>query len=121
FALGVDRILLACEAEGVKLDLQEPLEAFVVDLTGGSHATQIADELRRAGLKVDRSFGDRSMKSQMKVADRSGALYAIIVGDDELEKNEVTLRDLRGDGNQVRVSRSSLVTALLDSVQEKDS
>jgi len=121
FALGVDRILLACEAEGVKLDLQEPLEAFVVDLTGGSHATQIADELRRSGLKVDRSFGDRSMKSQMKVADRSGALYAIIVGDDELEKNEVTLRDLRGDGNQVRVSRSSLVTALLDSVQEKDS
>ena len=52
------------------------------------------------------------MKAQMKVADRSGALYAIIVGDDELEKNEVTLRDLRGDGSQVRVSRSSIEKAL---------
>ena len=61
------------------------------------------------------------MKAQMKVADRSGALYAIIVGDDELEKNEVTLRDLRGDGTQVRVSRSNLKSTLLDSMKRRDS
>ncbi len=121
FALGVDRILLACESEGVKLDYRKPLDAFVVDLTGGSHATQIADELRHYGLKVDRSFGDRSMKSQMKVADRSGALYAIIIGDDELEDNEVTLRDLRGDGDQVRVSRSDIVSGWLDIVKGRNS
>ena len=55
----------------------------------------------------------------MKVADRSGALFAIIVGDDELEKNEVTLRDLRGDGSQERVSRSNLVNALAASLKER--
>ena len=55
----------------------------------------------------------------MKVADRSGALFAIIVGDDELEKNEVTLRDLRGDGSQERVSRSNLVNALASSLKER--
>ena len=121
FALGVDRILLACESERLELGTQKPLDAFVVDLTGGTHATQIADELRHSGLGVDRSFGGRSMKAQMKVADRSGALYAIIVGDDELEKNEVTLRDLRGDGTQVRVSRSNLKSTLLDSMKRRDS
>lgn len=121
FALGVDRILLACEMEKIELKLRAPLDAFVVDLTDGSHATQIADKLRQSGFGVDRSFGGRSMKAQMKVADRSGALYAIIVGDDELEKNEVTLRDLRGDGAQVRVERSNLENALLRSIKERDS
>ena len=95
----------------------KPLDAFVVDLTGGSQATQITDELRAHGLGADRSFGNRSIKAQMKVADRSGALFAIIVGDDELEKNEVTLRDLRGDGSQERIPRTSLVAALIASIE----
>ncbi|MCH1513116.1 MAG: histidine--tRNA ligase [Acidimicrobiales bacterium] len=120
FALGVDRILLACEAEKLEIEGTKPLEVFVVDMTGGSHATQIADELRKSGFGVDRSFGGRSMKAQMKVADRSGALYAIIVGDDELEKNEVTLRDLRGDGSQVRVSRSSIEKALNETIEGRN-
>jgi histidyl-tRNA synthetase len=120
FALGVDRILLACESEKLEIDGTKPLEVFVVDMTGGSHATQIADELRNSGFGVDRSFGGRSMKAQMKVADRSGALYAIIVGDDELEKNEVTLRDLRGDGSQVRVSRSSIEKALNETIEDRN-
>ncbi len=119
FALGVDRILLACEAEKLELKNELPIDAFVVDLTGGSHASQITDELRANGLGADRCFGSRSIKAQMKVADRSGALYAIIVGDDELEKNEVTLRDLRGDGSQEHVPRSDLVKALTASIKER--
>ena len=119
FALGVDRILLACEAEGLHLGDSKPLDVFVVDLTGGSQATQITNEIRAHGFGADRSYGDRSIKAQMKVADRSGALFAIIVGDDELEKNEVTLRDLRGDGSQERVSRSNLVNALAASLKER--
>lgn len=119
FALGVDRILLACEAEGLELGDSKPLDVFVVDLTGGSQATQITNEIRDHGFSADRSFGNRSIKAQMKVADRSGALFAIIVGDDELEKNEVTLRDLRGDGSQERVSRSNLVNALAASLKER--
>ena len=119
FALGVDRILLACEAEGLELGDSKPLDVFVVDLTGGSQATQITNEIRDHGFSADRSFGNRSIKAQMKVADRSGALFAIIVGDDEPEKNEVTLRDLRGDGSQERVSRSNLVNALASSLKER--
>ena len=61
-----------------------PLDAFVVDTTGGQVARQLTVELRRAGLRADRAFDGRSLKSQMKAADRSGARVALIVGPDEL-------------------------------------
>ena len=57
-----------------------PLDAFVVDVTGGTAARDLTAALRRAGLPADRAFDDRSMKSQLKAADRSGALVALIVG-----------------------------------------
>ncbi|HKA04186.1 MAG TPA: His/Gly/Thr/Pro-type tRNA ligase C-terminal domain-containing protein, partial [Acidimicrobiales bacterium] len=57
----------------------------------------------------DRAFGGRSMKAQMKAADRSGARVAVIVGADEAAAGEVTVRPLRGGGEQQRVSRPDLV------------
>ena len=73
FALGVDRILLACDAEGVFATPEPAVKVFVVDVTGGSHALGVCATLRNAGIGADRSYGGRSMKAQMKVADRSGA------------------------------------------------
>ena len=79
---------------------------FVVDVTGGDQARDLTIELRRAGLAVDRAFDGRSMKAQMKVADRSGARFVLIVGADELAAGAVTLRDLRGEGGQQQIARS---------------
>ncbi len=103
FALGVDRILLACDAEGAFGPSTSAVEVFVVDVAGGAAATKLCDQLRRAGLGADRAFGGRSMKAQMKLADRSGAALALIVGPDELAAGEVTVRDLHGSGRQYRV------------------
>jgi histidyl-tRNA synthetase len=111
FALGVDRILLACDAEGVFPAPGARVDAFVVDMVDGVAATVVTDELRRAGLGADRSFGGRSVKAQMKVADRSGARFAVLIGSDELEAGEVTLRDL-ATGDQERIPRDGLVAAL---------
>lgn len=111
FALGVDRILLACDAEGVFAPPAPRVDVFVVDMVDGTAATVITDELRRAGLGADRSFGGRSLKAQMKVADRSGARVAVLVGSDELEADEVTVRDLV-TGDQQRIPRGDLVAAL---------
>ena len=109
FALGVDRILLACDAEAV-FDAPGPaVEVFVVDVTGGSRALTVCAALRAAGVGADRSYGGRSMKAQMKVADRSGAAMAVIIGEDEVAAGEVTLRDLRGDAGQRRVPLEGLV------------
>jgi len=115
FALGVDRILLACDAEDVFPARPGTVDAFVVDVTGGAAAVSLCDDLRRVGVSVDRAFGGRSMKAQMKVADRSGARFAVIVGPDEESAGTVTLRDLRGadGGGQREIRRDELASELV--------
>lgn len=109
FALGIDRTLLACDAEGVFPEPARRLDAFVVDVVGGGAAVALTDELRSAGLSADRAFGGRSMKAQVGAADRSGAAVALIVGEREHEQDTVTLRPLRGDGRQETVPRAEVV------------
>ncbi|MDE0066842.1 MAG: histidine--tRNA ligase [Acidimicrobiaceae bacterium] len=113
FALGVDRILLACDAEGVFESPPSAVDVFVVDVTGGTEALKVCELLREAGIAADRSYGGRSMKAQMKAAHRSGAPFAVIVGEDEVVAGEVTLRDM-GDGGQRRVAPSLLARELTE-------
>ncbi len=109
FGIGIERLLLACDAEGCFEVAPPPLDVFVVDLTGGEAARDLCEDLRRAGLGADRAFDRRSPKAQMRLADRSGARVAVIVGPDELAAGEVTFRELRAGGPERRVGRSDLV------------
>ncbi len=109
FALGVDRILLACDAEGAFAGDPAPVQVFVVDTVGGQSAAVLCDWLRQAGLGADRAFDGRSMKAQMKRADRSGAVVAVIVGPDEQAQGTATVRDMRPGGDQHTVPTSELV------------
>ena len=117
FALGVDRTLMACDAEGVFDAPTTTVDVFVVDTTGGDQALSLTDELRRAGLRADRAWDARSMKAQMRAADRSGAALAVIVGEAELESGMVALRDMRGDAGQETIHRSSVIDTLLARLQ----
>jgi histidyl-tRNA synthetase len=112
FALGVDRTLLACDDEGVFEPAQRPLDVFVVDVVGGGEAAVITAELRRAGLASDRGFDNRSMKAQMKLANRSGAAVAVIVGDTELAAGTLVVKPLRTDADQVTIGRHDLINHL---------
>jgi histidyl-tRNA synthetase len=112
FALGLDRTMLACDDEGVFAAEPVVLDAFVVDTTGGLEALQLTTELRAGGLAVDRAYENRSMKAQMKVADRSGAAFAIIIGSNELGEGAVTVRPLRTDDGQQTIARSTLIDFL---------
>ncbi len=100
FGAGIERILLACDADGAlreeDLRLSRGLDAFVVDTTDKGAALELCADLRRAGLAVERAFDGRSMKAQLKAADRSGARLACIVGEAELAEEMVTVRVLRG-------------------------
>lgn len=113
FALGVERTLLACDAEQTFAAPASSIDVFVVDTTGGMEALLLTDELRRAGVAADRAFDGRSMKSQMKAADRSGARLALLVGTDERDAGEVTVRDLRGDTGQRRLARADAVAEVV--------
>ena len=110
FALGLDRTLLACDDEGVFAAPSTAVDVFVVDTTGGREALRITHELRTAGLSADRAFENRSMKSQMKAADRSGAQIAVIIGSNELDAGTVVVRPLRGEDRQREVPRESLIS-----------
>lgn len=117
FALGVDRILLACDAEGVFAGPDTHPDVFIVDLVGGREATVLCDQLRSQGVATDRGFDGRSMKAQMKVADRSKAPWAIIIGETEQADGNVTLRDMHGDSGQTLVSRDDLAAELRSRLQ----
>jgi histidyl-tRNA synthetase len=114
FGIGIERLLLACDAESVFVVDPPPLEAFVVDVVGGVQARDLVDELRRAGLRAERAYDQRSMKAQLKLADRSGARVALIVGPDELAAGTVSLRPLRTGGVQWPVPQGDVVTAVQD-------
>jgi histidyl-tRNA synthetase len=116
FGSGIERMLLACDAEGVFGEPPPALDVFVVDTTDGSAARDLAHELRNAGLRADRAFDGRSMKAQMKAAGRSGARVAVIVGEQEAADGTATVRDLRRAEQKV-VSRgevAGLVRTLLE-------
>jgi histidyl-tRNA synthetase len=95
FGIGVERVLLASDAEGVFPAPTAAVDVFVVDVTG-SAALRLVNELREAGVRADRAFDGRGMKAQCKVADRSGARLAVVVGPDELERGIAKVQALRG-------------------------
>ena len=115
FGSGIERLLLALAAENADLLAEiesRGVDVFIVDATGGREALLLADELRCVGVSVDRAFDGRSMKSQLKVADRSGAAWAVIIGSQELDAEVVTLRDLRATGEGDRQSSVPRVDAV---------
>jgi histidyl-tRNA synthetase len=111
FGSGVERMLMACDSEGVFVAPRSVLDVFVVDVTDGAAARDLAHQLRLAGLRTDRAFDGRSLRSQMRAADRSGARVAVIIGDRELAEGTATIRDLARSDQEV-VSRDTLVDRL---------
>ena len=99
FGIGIERVLLACDAEGVFPAPAAAVDVFVIDITG-MIASKLAHDLREAGLRTDRAFDGRSMKAQFRLADRSGAALAVVVGPDELERQIVKVQSLDEAGQE---------------------
>jgi histidyl-tRNA synthetase len=113
FGMGLERVLMAIEEEGL-LPPEEPgLAVFVVGVgdAGRARALGLVRELRAAGVAADTAFEDRPLKAQLKMADRAGAAYAAIVGERELEAGTVTLRRL-ADGQQDDVAAEVVAESL---------
>jgi len=108
FAMGVERLLSLLQENQAHLS-KHTADAYVVHQgeSAGQLASKIAEQLRDVGLKVILHCGGGSFKSQMKKADASGARVAIIIGDDEANANEVTVKPMQG-GEQIRVSVQKL-------------
>lgn len=113
FGLGVDRVLLAAEAEGVLALSDFASDLYIIPLGDASKqsALVLAQELRRDGFQVEIAFGDRALKGAMKAADKSGSAYAIVLGDAEISSGAVELKRM-SDGQVSSVKMSELKSAL---------
>lgn len=105
FGIGVERALIACDAEGVLPVEGAPLDAFVVDGVGDGTASVIVAALRDSGLRADRAYGGRSVKAQWKLADRSGAAFGVMLGRAEADREAVAVKRL-ATGEQIEVPRT---------------
>jgi histidyl-tRNA synthetase len=113
FGLGVDRTCLAVQAEGLTLVSEAIAQVFIVPVDQESIRTVVAlaSTLRAAEINTDIAYDGRSMKAAMKSADRSGAKFAIILGEDELATGTVVVKDLVA-GSQESVPVDSLIDHL---------
>jgi histidyl-tRNA synthetase len=113
FGLGVDRALLAAQAEGVISEDQFTSDLFIIPLgeEQKSVALTLATTLRSAGVRTEIAFGDRALKGAMKAADKSGSRYVVIIGEDEVASGVVELKRM-SDGSLTSVKISELQKAL---------
>jgi histidyl-tRNA synthetase len=113
FGLGVDRALLAAEAEGVIGSDAFVSDLFIIPLGEGAklQALTIASSLRLKGKVVEIAFGDRALKGAMKGADKSGATYVIVLGESEISSGSVELKEMK-TGASTSVKIDSLFEAL---------
>jgi len=113
FGLGVDRALLAAQAEGVLVENQFSSDLFIIPLGDNqkSIALSLAAQLRLSGIRTEIAFGDRALKGAMKAADKSGSRYVIVLGDSELASGTVELKRM-SDGSTSSVKIEELQKAL---------
>ena len=103
YGLGVDRAVLALEAEGVELEgADRRVDVFGIAIGDEARTTmsKLIDELRAAGVSADMSYGQRGLKGSMKGADRAGAKFALVLGERELEAGEVAVKNLADHAQQ---------------------
>ncbi|MFC7684564.1 histidine--tRNA ligase [Ureibacillus sp. GCM10028918] len=115
FAMSIERLLLALEAEGVELDVQDRLDIYLVAMGDEAKlkSAELISSFRAKGISADMDYIDRKMKAQMKSADRLGAKFVLVIGESELEEMSVNVKEL-ATGNQEKVPFSELVNYVLE-------
>ncbi len=119
FAIGLERVLLAMDAEKVSIPEANKLDAFVatVGKVCANEALAVTMMLRDAGIAADKDYLGRSLKAQLKFADKKGVRFIVILGDEELSLNKATVRDMK-NGTQQSVSMMGLTAHLAALVKE---
>ena len=114
FALGMERIFAALETAGVTLPVEDSLDVFFVALgeSAKTHCFAWLEALRKEGLRAEMDHMGKSFKAQMKAADREKAAFVVICGDNELENNEIIIKNM-ADHAQETVSAASVTETIV--------
>ena len=113
FALSIERLLLALEAEGIDILNPHTLDLYVVTMGEESrdYASVLLSQLREKGITADMDYKARGMRAQMRDADRKNAAYTIVIGDNELEEVKVNVKNM-STGEEVAYSFENLEEAI---------
>ncbi|HCI81591.1 MAG TPA: histidine--tRNA ligase, partial [Ktedonobacter sp.] len=115
FGAGMERIVLELKKQGIVPPAEPPTRVFVVNISKSTElknaVVQLVADLRHANIKAEMAYGDRSFKAQMKRAGSSNAEYVIVIGEDELAQNVVSVR--RSGEESIKIAREDIVTYLL--------
>lgn len=109
FAVGLERVLLLMDKQNLSVAEEPATDVFVVSLDKSLQqaAFALAQELRRSGIRTMLDYGGHSLKAQMREANRLGAPYAVLLGENEMQNNRVTLKDMAA-GEQEQVPRDNI-------------
>lgn len=113
FGLGIERLLLVMESQGIEINGGDFINVYICNQGDNAklYGFKLAQELRKNGVCTEVDHMGRSMKAQFKYANKIGAKYVIIIGDDELEKGVVKLRDMQ-DGNEREINSYDIIKEL---------
>jgi histidyl-tRNA synthetase len=121
FGIGVDRVLMACEAENSISALVKAMDLFIVPIgeIAKEFSTRLVRDLRELGFSSDIAYGDRGLKGGMKAADKSGAVFALVIGDDEITSKTGNLKNMStGENISSTLTPSALASFLANFAQD---
>ncbi|WHI58772.1 histidine--tRNA ligase [Mammaliicoccus lentus] len=107
FALSIERLMLALEAEGIEIEQEDSIDLFIATMgeQADHYSVELLNKLRLAGISCDKDYLSRKLKGQMKQADRLNATYTIVIGEDELQKEQVEVKNMKtGESEPVAFS-----------------
>jgi len=113
FAAGIERMIIAIDQQKVKWPVEKGLDIFVAKVNEKNKDTafRLLQKIRKAGLSADMDYSEGSLKSQMRIANKIGARYTVIVGEEELSQNMVILRNMQTK-EQKKVKIDNLIVEL---------
>jgi histidyl-tRNA synthetase len=121
FGIGTDRTLMACEVENLIVGDTTLVDVFIVPIGDNAHrlAVSLLQQIRAADIRADMAYGDRGLKGAMKAADKSGAKYAVVIGEDEVKSSQVQIKNL-GESSQVQVALGDMVAHLIQVIRQTE-
>ena len=117
FAMGIERIMLLLEAQGTSLPQNNACDLYIAAMgkEASLKATELVSSLRKDGFKVQTDICGRGLKAQMKFADKIGAAFSVVLGDNELETGRAVLKNMK-DGEKSEIALANLSDALFKAI-----
>lgn len=120
FGMGIERLILLMEAQNTQLPKSEPCNIYIASTDDKTSLTtaQLASDLRTEGISAQFDISKRSLKAQMKYADKIGALYTVVLGSEEISSNTVKVKDMK-DGSTMELGLSNFAEDFMQMVIDK--